>query len=77
MRPAINDDWVALASRSTSDPEKRKALRDHLDMSTCALRAVTEKLKALSDKQRGQGVEVNLEKLAIEIILPAALAELN
>ena len=74
LRAAISADWVALASRAALDPEKRKALRDHLDMSTCALRAATEKLEAyLRDKtdQRGRRVAIDLDRLADEIMVPA------
>jgi hypothetical protein len=77
LRAAISADWVALASRKTSDIEKRKAVRDHLDMSTCALKATTEKLEAFLAAQRvarGQGVSIDLDKLADEIMLPPTLA---
>lgn len=73
LRAAIAGDWLALASRNASDPEKRKAVRDHLDMSTCALRAAAEKLKAyLGDRQeaRGQGIVIDLDRLAAHIASP-------
>jgi hypothetical protein len=77
LRTAISDDWVALASRQTADPEKRKAVRDHLDMSTCALRAATEKLEALLRRRRGldsQGILIDLQRMADEIMLPEMAA---
>ncbi len=78
LRAAISADWVALASRQTSDdPERRKAVRDHLDMSTCALRAATEKLEALLSERRGQGISIDLEKLAEEIMPPPASLSYN
>jgi hypothetical protein len=77
LRAAISADWVALASRQTSDPERRKALRDHLDMSTCALQAATEKLEALLSGRHGQGIPIDLEKLAEDIMLPAPAPAYN
>lgn len=77
LRAAISADWIALASRQTSDPERRKGLRDHLDMSTCALQAATEKLEALLSKRRGQGIAIDLEKLAEEIMLLASSPAYN
>lgn len=73
LRTAIAADWLALASRNAADPEKRKAVRDHLDMSTCALRAATEKLEAhLNSRQgaRGQGIVIDLDRLAGQIMSP-------
>lgn len=77
LRAAISADWVALASRKTSDVEKRKAVRDHLDMSTCALRTATEKLEALLSAQRAQGVRIDLNKLADEILPPGGTLAYN
>jgi hypothetical protein len=73
LRAAISVDWVALASRKTSDIAKRKAVRDHLDVCTCALRDAAEKLEALLDARRGsrgQGIPIDLEKLADAIMPP-------
>jgi hypothetical protein len=73
LRAAIAADWLALASRNTADPAKRKAVRDHLDMSTCALSAATEKLRDhMNDRQgaHGQGIVVDLDRLASHIMAP-------
>jgi hypothetical protein len=75
LRAEITADWVALASRKTFYPERRKAIRDHLDMSTCALRTATEQLQACLSAQRearGQGIIIDLDKLAEQIIPPLA-----
>jgi hypothetical protein len=72
LRAAISADWITLASRNTSDIEKREAVRDHLDVCTCALRTATDKLEALLEAQRGprgQGIPIDLEKLA-DAIMP-------
>lgn len=69
LRAAIAADWVALALRVTTDPDNRKAVREHLDICTCALQAATEKLEALLSGRIGQGLPVDLEKLA-EILPP-------
>jgi hypothetical protein len=73
LRAAISADWVALASRKTSDPETRKAVRDHLDLCTSALREATEKLEVLLNERHGpraQGIPIDLEKLADAIMPP-------
>jgi hypothetical protein len=77
LRAAISADWVALASRQMSDPDKRKALRDHLDMSTCALKAATEKFETLLRGRRGQGFRIDLDRLADEIMLPPGTMAYN
>lgn len=77
LRAAISADWVALASRQMSDPDKRKAMRDHLDMSTCALRAATEKFEALLQGRRGQGFRIDLDRLADAIVLPPGTLAYN
>jgi hypothetical protein len=65
LREAIAGDWVALASRRTLDPDNRKAIRDHLDMSICALRAATAQLNAHLRAERGSvGVTIDLERSA-------------
>lgn len=77
LRAAISADWVVLASRNTADPEKRKAVREHLDMNTCALRAATEKLEALLGTRRAKGIAIDLDKLADEIMPPAMTPALH
>lgn len=73
LRRDISADWVALASK-TLDPEKRKAIRDHLEMSNCALRSATEQLYAglrRANEVRGRVVKVDLNELARQIIQPS------
>jgi hypothetical protein len=80
LRVTITADWIALASRQTFSPERRKAIRDHLDMSTCALRTAAEQLQACLSAQREarrQGIVIDLDKLAEQIIPPLASPAAN
>jgi hypothetical protein len=71
LRAAITADWVALASRMTGDPEKRKAVREHLDICTCALQAASDKLEALLSG-RDRPIYIDFDRLADEIMPPPA-----
>jgi hypothetical protein len=73
LRAAITSDWVALASRTTSDPEKRKAVREHLDICTCTLQAAIDKLEALRSGRDGP-IPIDLDRLAAEIMPPNTLS---
>lgn len=74
LRAAITADWVTLASRMTGDPEKRKAVREHLDICTCALQAASNKLETLLSGRDGP-ISIDLDKLADEIMpRPASLS---
>jgi len=80
LRAEIIADGVVLASRKAFSPARRKAIRDHLDMSTCALRAATEQLQVCLSAQRearGQGIILDLDKLAEQIIPPLASPAAN
>jgi hypothetical protein len=80
LRAEITADWAAPASRKTFSPERRKAIRDHLDISTCALRTATEQLQACVSAQRearGQGIILDPDKLAEQIIPPLASPAAN
>ncbi len=73
LRRDISADWVALAKK-TLDPDKRKAIRDHLEMSDCALRAATEQLDAGLRRGGETGdrvVKIDMNNLARQIIRPS------
>ena len=74
LRAAITADWVTLASRTAADPEKRKAVREHLDICTCALQAASVKLETLLSGREGP-IPIDLDQLADEIMpRPASLS---